>query len=242
MPARLTGRAACALRDQAQARRLPGLCRQLQPPPFSQIKRTGDLYHHERDHTVPERLFGHGKRVGLVLRPRDQNTRGIADRRKAHGVKRSGLPTLTHPEQMSLALRAGDHGKAGRTRSADLMNAGGTQGRRGVRCRGHGLKLYHIRKDRQEHSRKRFRGMPGRGSCRSRTTSAASNPQPAPRMAAQVVGTVPPSMTTSLPVIAPASGEAVEVIMSGSSRIRPWPALKCRSPLPAPAEVSRHAA
>ena len=148
MPARLAGRAARALRDQAQARRLSGLRRQLQPPPFTQIKRAGDLDHHQRDSSVPERLFGHGERVGLILRPRDQNTRGIADRREAHGVERSGLPVPTQPEQMPLALRAGDSGKTGRTRSADLMNAGRTQGRRGVRvrCRRHRLKSYHIQK------------------------------------------------------------------------------------------------
>lgn len=126
MPARLAGRAARALRDQAQARRLPGTRRQLQPPPLPQIKRTGDLDHHQRDRSAPERLFGHGEHVGLRLRPRDQNTRGIADRRETHGVERSGLPVPTQPEQMPLALRAGNSGKTGRTRSADLMNAGRT--------------------------------------------------------------------------------------------------------------------
>ena len=146
MPARFAGRAACALGDQAQARRLPGLLRQLQPPPLTQIKRTGDLDHHQRDCSIPERLFGNREHVGLILGPRDQNPRRIADRREAHRGERSGLPITTQPEQRPLALRAGDSGKTGRTRPADLMDAGGTQGGRGVRCRGHRVQSYHIRK------------------------------------------------------------------------------------------------
>ena len=132
MPARFAGRAARALGDQAQARRLPGLRRQLQPPPLTQIKRAGDLDHHQRDGSVPERLFGNCEHVGLSPGPRDQNTRRIADRREAHGVERSGLPVPTQPKQMPLPLRAGDSGKTGRTRPADLMNAGRTQGGKGV--------------------------------------------------------------------------------------------------------------
>lgn len=166
MPARLAGRAAPAIRDQAQARRLPGLRRQLQPPPLAQIKRMADLDHHQRDRTIPERLFGNGEHVGLILRPRDQNARGIADLRKAHRVKRPRLPGPTQPEQIPPALRAGDRGKTGRTRSADLMNAGGTQGRKAVRCRGHGLKSYHMRKRATGALSERFRGMPGRKPCR----------------------------------------------------------------------------
>lgn len=138
MPARLAGRAARAVRDQAQARRLPGICRQLQPSTLAQIQRTVDLDHHQRDRSVPERLFGNGEHVGLILRPRDQNARRIADRREADGVEHPGLPVPTQPEQMPLALRTGDRSKTRRTRSAGLMDAGGTQGKRNVRCCGHG--------------------------------------------------------------------------------------------------------
>lgn len=138
MPARLAGIAACALRDQAQARRLPGLCRQLQPPPLAQVKRAGDLYHHHGHRTVPQRLFGNSKRVGLTLRPRDQNTRGIADRREADRIRRSGLPALAHPQHRPLALRTDDSGKSGHTRPTGFMHAGRTQGRRRSGCLGHG--------------------------------------------------------------------------------------------------------
>ncbi len=39
-------------------------------------------------------LFGDGKRVGLVLGPRDQDPRGIAERRQARRVQRPGLPAF----------------------------------------------------------------------------------------------------------------------------------------------------
>ncbi len=123
-----------AFRDNAQPRRTPRLGRQLQPPPLAQIQRTGYFEHHMGQRPVFETLFGHRKRVQLILGAGQQHLRRIKERQ--HPLWRQGLgqPRLPDPKHRP---PCGQHRKPHGSGPADLMDAGTAQGKNIVKLDSH---------------------------------------------------------------------------------------------------------
>lgn len=125
----MRGVAAHAFGDQAKPGGPASRGRQLQPPPFAQVKRAGDLEHDKGDRPVLKRLFRDGQRFGLVRRRRKQQAMRVEKGRKADGVQRLCPPAFANPQDLALACCAGRGGKADRARSTGFVDTAAAQGK-----------------------------------------------------------------------------------------------------------------
>ena len=93
MPSRLGRVAAHALGDQAQPRAASRPGRELQAPSGGETDGGRQLEHDDRHGAVAQCLFRHGQRVGLALRLRENQARGI-EPDEPRGIELTRLPAF----------------------------------------------------------------------------------------------------------------------------------------------------
>lgn len=137
MPPRLGRVAAHALGDKAQTRCAPRFGRQLQTPPGGEADRCGDFQYDHRDGAIPQRLFGHGERVGLVP-GLGENKAGRITPFKSCWKKLLWKPMLADPDHIATVLSGHTQCKAERRRAGCLMHTRGPDWIGCIKCERHG--------------------------------------------------------------------------------------------------------